>query len=377
MDEAEALFRLAVSHHEAGRLDEAEAGFRALLPTRPTLELLARLAAVVRDTGRPDEAEALLKQAIERSPATAGLHYNLGNLYWRTARLDAAAACYETALRLDPTAEQAALNLGNVRLAQGRFAEGWPLYEHRPERRDAVVNRLDLPEWRGEPLEGKRLLVWSEQGFGDQILAARYLDQLPAAEVTVATQPELAPLFEQLPVRVLERTPQSVFWGKDYDAWVLALSVPHRLGATVATTPTAPYLTGSALAEGGVGLAWKGRPLPDPGRSLPPELGAELMTLAGVTSLQPEDTGAPDFQATADLIAGLDLVISIDTSVAHLAGAMGKPCWVLLTHHARHDWRWLRGPGRDSFWYPSVEVIAQPRPGDWASVVAEVRRRLA
>ena len=208
-------------------------------------------------------------------------------------------------------------------------------------------------------------MIWPEQGYGDQILAARFIPHLAAAQTTLVVQHELVRLFDGLSARVV--TSAGDISVADHDYWILPMSLP-RWAPPVAN---GAYLSGRPMRSGGVGIAWKGNALPDPGRSLPAEFAAELLALPGAISLHPEDTGARDFQATADLIAGLDLVISIDTSVAHLAGALGKPTFVLLQHHSA-DWRWGDSPA----WYASVETLRQPAPGDWRGLIDAVTRRV-
>ena len=291
--------------------------------------------------------------------------YNLGSLYWRAGRLDEAVGPLEfAAQRMSyPGARE---NLGNVYLGLGRDAEGWPLYDERPQRLNAPTHKLSYPEWRGEALAGKRLLIWGEQGLGDQILAARFVPQLGAAAVTLACEPALVRLFSGLGATATPRAEIGAAGPHDY--WTMMMSLPRWGGAI----PTKPYLHGRATRRGGgVGVVWRGNALPDPARSLPPELGAELLALPGAVSLHPDDTGAKDFQDTADLIAGLDSVVSVDTSAAHLAGAMGKRAIVLLKHRCG-DWRWRSPPA----WYPSVEMLHQPQAGDWRAVLDAVRTRL-
>lgn len=353
----------AIAAHRAGDLAEAERRYRALLANGPDSHALSNLALILRDRGEWAAAEASLRQAIAANPANPAAHYNLGNLLRLQLRQPEAAAAYEQALALRPDHHDAALNLGNVRLALGDDAAGWLHYDQRPERRGAEARKLPFPEWQGEPLAGKRLLVWSEQGFGDQILAARFIPELEAGAITLTCANALARLFGHLPATILPRDAAVAIEPHDY--WTMPLSIPRW---TPAPEP-APYLRGQARSTGGVGVCWRGNALPDPARSLSAEAAEALLALPGAISLLPEDTGARDFQDTADIIAGLDLVISIDTSVAHLAGAMGKPLWVLL-HHGSQDWRWRR----ERPWHPTARLFRQAAPGDWRSLVDAVVR---
>ncbi|HEX2559500.1 hypothetical protein [Phenylobacterium sp.] len=264
-------------------------------------------------------------------------------------------------------------NLGLLLLADGRLEEGFALYEGRFTRPERRVEKpaLSFPEWGGERVGS--LLVWPEQGFGDQILHARWIGELArrGVEVTLLCPPPLIRLFDQLPARMLAQEGQLQV--PRHEAFVMLGSLPFRCGASAASVPAEPYLKAEPAPGDGIGVCWRGDPR-YPGnaaRSLSPEAAERLSRLG--RSLLPEDTGANDFMETAEIIAGLDLVITVDTSIANLAGALGKRCWVLLAQPC--DWRWMRS-GAATPWYPSARLFRQPSAGDWTSVLDEVEREL-
>ncbi|WP_334164855.1 hypothetical protein [Phenylobacterium sp.] len=356
MTNPEARFREAVAHQRAGELDAAEAIYRELLAAHPTL-LIAHHNLIATLRARADWAGA--EQALRRARAVA------------------------------PHDPDIAYHLGLSLLASGNYAEGWPLYEaRRSVDRDRVhAPKLPFREWRGEPVTS--LLVWPEQGFGDQIMFARYVPLLKARgiEVTLVCRPGLETLLAPLGVTVIPAEGQAKL--PACDAWVLMGSLPLRFGTTLDTIPDGLWLKGRAGRAGrdgegggqgtdgqGIGLVTRGRPTHpnDANRSLPKPIEADLFNLPGAVSLHPEDTGAKDFAETAEIVRRLERVITVDTAVAHLAGALGKPVWILLPA-AGTDWRWLRGRS-DSPWYPSATLFRQPTPGDWWAVVDEVRGRL-
>jgi hypothetical protein len=255
-------------------------------------------------------------------------------------------------------------------LGMGDFEAGWQWYEARrhlsASRAQAPV--LSIPEWTGGPVE--RLLVWREQGLGDEIQFARYIAEASGrgAKVTLLCSPSLARLFSVLPAEVVPLSGR-VRLG-DFDAWCLLGSVPLRLGEPF-TIPPPVAVSASPRRAGGIGVMMEGSPTHpnDQNRSMPADAAARLMQLPGAISLRPADTGARDFQDTAELVAGLDLVVTVDTSVAHLAGSMGKPVWVMLPA-VKTDWRW-RQLRTDSPWYPSARLFRQG-DGGWDQVVTEV-----
>lgn len=284
------------------------------------------------------------------------------------------------ALRLKPGDDTAAFGLGCALLAQGRWAEGWPLMETRVRLAPDLVPAVgaSYPEWRGEPLEGKRILVWLEQGLGDQIMFSRFALSLRArgAQVTLACDPALADLFASLADRVIPVGRGQGVPVPRHDYWTRYASLPLHLGVTPETLPNAPYLTAPADRRArwrdwsGVGLAWEASATgPSAARKSLPPATVEGLTARGLKSLRPQDTRARDFADTAAILERLDLVVSIDTAVAHLAGAMGKPVLILLPVGA--DWRWLEDRA-DSPWYPTARLIRQRQAGDWDPVIEEV-----
>jgi hypothetical protein len=308
-------------------------------------------------------------------PTSRNAVYNLATLYRHTGRLDEAVAAYRLIASQYPDIASARRCLAVCLLALREYAAAWPLYEARREEAGAVVPAANFPEWAGESLAGRRVVVVPEQGFGDQLMFARYLRELEArgAEVVAACSPRhLARLFERCGFRTFP------YWRAEQklpaaDYWAIGNSLPLKLGLEAPASPA--YFPTSELARGGgVGIVATGNPdhYNDRNRSLGPRDAAALLELG--RDLSPAATGALDFLDTADIIAGLDLVVTVDTSVAHLAGSMGKPCWVLLPALGM-DWRWNDGLRSD--WYPAARLFRQAAAGDWASVIAAVRLALA
>jgi tetratricopeptide (TPR) repeat protein len=408
-DFPEVLANLGLVKEQAGELIEAECFYRRSIALAPNgVQVILNLAAMLFDAKRFVEAETLYGQALRAEPDSPAAWSNYGVLLACLKREDEAENCYRTALSLDSAYLKAHFNLAYILLRQGRLAEGWSCLEAR-EWYTRLESILHFPRWRGEPLSGKSILIGCEVGHGDMIQFCRYarlLKELGAVRIGLLCHPSLVCLFRSLSavdevLSLEEKLPET-----GWDFWTPPLSLPLYCQTRLETIPAAiPYLAADPermarwlplLPSAGlrVGLVWKGNPKfeNDADRSLPSlDTLSPLAAVAGVAfvslqkgqgedearhppdgfSVLPLGEGFDDFADTAAVISGLDLVISVDTAVAHLAGAMGKPCWVLLPEY-RADWRWLVDRD-DSPWYPEVvRLFRQPSGGGWEPVVASV-----
>ena len=348
-----------------------------------------------------EDAALHYRRAIEIDSTYARAHVNLGNSLLALGRHAQARSMYERGLALDPASPDALYNLALARLRNGEFARGWREYESRWifEELHLRPRNFRAPLWRGEPLEGKTILLHAEQGLGDTIQFARFVPLVAArgGRVILEVQPPLLRLLQSLP-GVEKVIPRGAALPA-LDCHCPLMSLPLALGTTLETIPspegylqTDPDMQLPALsATLRVGIAWAGNPhhKGDVTRSMPLEALTPLANLSGLSliSLQkgagleqlaplkdrlPIHDAAPahvDMLETAGLVGTLDLVLSVDTSIAHLAGAMAKPVWIMLPWVA--DWRWMEQRS-DSPWYRSARLFRQSAAGDWSSVVHQI-----
>lgn len=398
-----AWLNMAILARRLGRLeDAADAAGKALALDADDPVVLGQLGGILVELDRAADAEPLFRRAAELRADDASALNNLALALRAQGRLDEAIATCRGAIGLAPEDAEAHVHLAELLLLHGKIDEGFREYEWRRSLPGAVVPGGDLaaPDWDGSDPNGRTILVIAEQGFGDTLQFCRFVPVLATrgARVILVVQEALADLC-----RTLDGVDTVVASGASlpaFDLKVPLLSLPHLLGPDVGRVPylTAPadrIRPGHDAIGGRVGIAWQGNPTGagDRGRSVTLARFAGLSNIDGVrlVSLQKgfgheqltalpdattiEDAGSrcADFADTAAVMAGLDLIITTDTAVAHLAGALGRPAWVLLKHDP--DWRWRRGR-EDSPWYPSLRLFRQPAAGDWDSVLAAVRSAL-
>lgn len=399
---------------------EALASFDRALALEPrSAEALGNRGVELGHLGRAEEALEAFVQAAGSKPDYVDAYNNAGNTLKGLGRCGEALEYFDRALALQPGHAPTLWSKSLLKLALGEYAEGWPLYESRLDLEYLREYRrsFPIPRWSGaEAIAGKRILVHAEQGLGDALQFCRYLPLLEAkgAEVVFEAPGALCKLLPSL--RFGGRlVAQGEPLPRDLDCHCPLLSLPHAFQTRADTIPAdVPYLTAdpaavaswrarlSGLPGRKIGLNWQGHAQAEKqawirGRSFALACAAPLARVRGITliSLQkeaaagqrnevdfgeaileltdPGDTGADALVETAALLSALDLVITSDTSVAHLAGALGVPVWVAL--HAVPDWRWLLDRS-DSPWYPSMRLFRQRVAGDWTELFERIAREL-
>lgn len=409
-DFAQALSNQGNALHQLNRFEEALASLDRALALRPDFaEALSNRGNTLHEMSRFDEALASLDRALLAQPDYPEALFNRGNSLCGLARFDEALASYDRALKLRPDYAEAHYHVALTSLLMGDFDRGWKNYERRWKTEQLRNNKRNFPQplWLGSnEIAGKTILLHAEQGFGDTIQFCRYLPWVAqrAAQVVLEAPEPLRDLMATFAgsARIATRGEPL----PNFDLHCPLLSLPLAFGTRVNTIPAAtPYLCVSAPAikkwnvklglrqRPRIGLAWSGRPTHRNDRNRSIELSALLPILnfaAEFVSLQrdvrPDDATIlgrsnimhfgeelNDFSDTAALILNLDLVISVDTSVAHLAGALAKPVWVLLPFIP--DWRWLFDRN-DSPWYPTARLFRQDSGRSWDDVIEHVHSAL-
>lgn len=414
----DALHLCGLAEFRRGRLEEAGALMAASVGQGGGAAHWRSLSEVRRLQARLDEALGAARHAVSRDPADPLGLFQLAMVLYDRQDLPACIATARAALELRPTMPEAQMKLAQALLLEGDYARGWPEYEWRwsipgapaplPDTDRSQWARL---QWDGTAMPGTLLLV-ADQGYGDAVMFARYLPWAlaRAPHAMMAASPELHPLLAAIrPGLALHGQWEDV---PAFDAWCPLSSLPLLHGTRLATIPgPVPYLPAdparaaawrarldAALPPGlkRVGLAWAGRPTHhnDANRSTTLAALSALAAVPGVAFVALQkgpaaaqaaswpgpaplldlDAEIAGFDDTAAILAGLDLVLSVDTALVHIAGAMGVPCWVMLPFAP--DWRWLRGRA-DSPWYPSLRLFRAPAPRDWPGLAAQVGAALA
>jgi tetratricopeptide (TPR) repeat protein len=411
---AEAHYNLGNIYKKAERDEEAMACYSNALQLNPQYaEAYSNLGAILKDHERLDKAEACFHRALEQKPHDAELHYNCGLIRMARGRYAEAMTAFERALAIQPDYAWAHVMRSQMNLLKGDFKNGWIEYEWRWKTEESPPRMFPQPLWDGQALIEKIILLHAEQGFGDTIQFIRYASLVKNLGATVVVECP-PPLFRLL--ASYRDCNQLISRGDDlppFDVHASLLSLPRILGTNLDTIPAAfPYLSAEpdlvALWRGKlsgvkgfrIGINWRGRPGRGSfrQRDIPLNCFAEVAATPGVRLIslqkgageqeladsrfetpildlggQLDQENGP-FVDTAAIMKNLDLVITSDTSIAHLAGALGVPVWLALSFAA--DWRWLLDR-TDSPWYPTMRLFRQKCPGDWTAVIAEIKTSLS
>lgn len=401
-------------HLSLGRLEEAAACYERAVQYDPRLlQAQSNLGDVLTKLDQPERGLACAQRVLELDPRFPDGHLNMGVSYWRMGKFAEAEACYRRAIACRPDFADAHLNLGLLLLLHRRYEEGWREYDWY-RRSTAYTTRqreFATPAYDGSPLAGKTIFAYADQGFGDTLQFIRFLPRLlahsRAGRVLVEVQRRLIPLLQQLGNEQIEFVPQDGSLPVPaHDFHIPLFNLPLALHCYEPEASAIPHLKVDAQKRAEwrarlastdtprIGIAWAGNPIQadDRRRSMTPENFRPILQVPGITfvSLQIEPPGPlppvireagvldlrehiVDFADSAALLAELDLIITVDTSIAHLAGTLGRSVWTLVSFVP--DWRWGLGPS-DTAWYPSMRLFRQPQAGDWASVVEEVSAAL-
>ena len=398
-------YNLGKGLRDLKRLEEADGEFRRALELQPDFApALNNLGNNLRDLGKLEEAYTVYHRSLQIRPTNTQTLHNLGVCCRDLMKLDEAMRCFDTALAYEPGYHECRLSRAMLLLLRGQFTLGWNEYEARFDLPRTMARKdYGKPVWDGQEPEGRRILLYCEQGLGDAIQFVRYAPLLAerGATVIVEARPELVKLFQSLQSVEQIVTPDDEL--PDIDVYRGLMSMPMISGTVVETVPAdVPYLRADRtqvkrwrriIDPGGlrIGLAWAGAAGygADKVRSIPLEILAPLAQVPDVRfySLQKGEAASQahlpppgmklidlsaelnDFSDTAAAIENLDLLISVDTAVGHLAGALNKQVWLMIPFSP--DWRWMLDR-EDSPWYPTMRLFRQKTLGDWAEVVGRV-----
>lgn len=408
MSQVDALLARGWKTHQANRFQEAEDEYRQALKEEPdNTNAWCFLGMVCHDTERYDEALEAYRRALELKPDFPVALNNQANTFRSLGRIEEAIESFDAAIALQPDYTSAHYNRALARLIGGDFPGGWQDYEWRWRYLGLAEPTFPQPRWDGSPLEGRRILLHAEQGLGDTLQFIRYASVAKerGGQVVFIGQAALLPLLrlgDDIDEFVPQGDPLPAF-----DVHASLMSLPLILGTTVDTIPSrVPYVFAdpvlmerwrrqlSSVGPFRIGITWQGNPdnRGDRQRSFPLQALQSLSELPGVKliSLQKGrgaeqlqenpltnvldfgsglDEQSGPFMDTAAILQNLDLVVTADTALAHLAGSLGVPTWVVLPFAP--DWRWLL-KREDSSWYPTMRLFRQPSPGDWDSVFKKV-----
>jgi Flp pilus assembly protein TadD len=410
-DYTEALNNFGTILIRTNQFDEAVDYFRRAIELNPRYaKAYNNLGLVFENTNRRDEALRCLRRAIELEPDNAAFYNNLGKLLKDARQLDDAEVCFQQALKFRPDFVDADFALAILYLLQEQYEKGWEKYDDLRLIKEGN-KYLPIPHWRGENLTNCRILLYADQGFGDTIHFSRYAQMVGnlAGETNLLVQKPLERLLEFSLTNCQIRNSDSIV-AKKFDFACPLLSLPHIFHTSRDTIPQLiPYLQPNRASVEAwhkklhkidrgtryrIGVVWAGNPAHnnDRNRSIPFDVFGSLFDITEVSwvSLQvgkrrDDLTRTPDkvidisgdlvdFAETAGVIANLDLVITVDSAVAHLAGAMGRKTWLLLPTNP--DWRWQLDR-EDSPWYPTLYLFRQREMGNWSEVLARVKESLA
>jgi hypothetical protein len=405
-------FQRGNEFYRQGKLDEAVESYRRCVAIQPEFpNAMYNLGVALGDVEKYSEASACLEKVVAAEPERAEAYNSLAYVCSRQRQPRKAIEYCERAIELQPNYAQARFNLGMNLLQTGDYKRGLAEYEWRWQTGQFTPFRCPHPKWDGRPIPGKKLLIHTEQGAGDAIQFARYIPLAAerCGKLILVCREDLMPIFSTMP-GIAEIRAAGQIGVAEFDVHVPLLSLPHLFGTTLETIPAEmPYIDVSAarrrkdnpaleLPDSGrpkVGIVWAGSATHrnDRHRSIPlkeflpvlqtpgiaffglqkGERACDLAELPPEIQVQDLDPRLGDFGDLAVIVDQLDLAVSVDTSVAHVAGALGKPVWTLLSDVV--DWRWGL-EGETTPWYPTMRLFRQTRLDDWAGVMERVAAEL-